>query len=336
MEQPRPFQRKRTLQRRKASPQAQHAPAGIKLLLLRFCSLESLGNATRSGAGGGLKHSAVPAHLGEAQPGRELFRAFPRAAKSGRFQEKADRGVTQPGSLSVARSCPPKHPKSPFIHPFFATSRAIQHVGAALGGKPELMPAPRVGAKGLSVCLSVRGSPHPRRAQKRCSAAAPPALLAAPAFELLPPACSTTGGKKKKKVKTDPRPLCRALSVVSGLQTFPQYGKTSGKPIPLGPAGERRCHASMRVSPGCKRVPENRRTAPKRWISAFSDLFADFSSLWPRVVMCFPGGQPWLHLPAPGAQGRLHPYPRRCCSWGCVRSPAQQGKELGDFFPLGS
>lgn len=176
------------------------------------------------------------------------------------------------------------------------------HVGAALGGKPEPMPAPRVGAKGLSVCLSVRPPVGPRTpAERRSGAQQQPRLHCSQHLHLnccLLPAARLG---EKKKVKTDPKPLCRALSVVSGLQTFPWYGKTSGKPIPLGPAGERRCQASMGVSQGCKRVPENRRAAPKRWISAISDLFADFSSLWPRVVMCSPGGQPWLHLPAPGS-----------------------------------
>lgn len=206
----------------------------------------------------------MPAHLGEAQPGRELFRAFPRAAKSGRFQEKADRGVTQPGSLSVARSCPPKHPKSPFIHPFFATSRAIQHVGAALGGKPKLMPAPRVGAKGLSVCLSVRGSPHPRRAQKRCSAAAPPALLAAPAFELLPPACSTTGGKKKKKSENRSQTPLQSPVRGVGAANLPSVWENIGE---IHPARSRRGTPVPSIDagvPGLQTGPRKQENCPQK------------------------------------------------------------------------
>lgn len=65
------------------------------------------------------------------------------------------------------------HPSTQYRHLFthLLPLPGQYHVGAALGGKPEPMPAPRVGAKGLSVCPSVRPPVGPRTPAERRSGA---------------------------------------------------------------------------------------------------------------------------------------------------------------------
>ena len=86
------------------------------------------------------------------------------------------------------------------------------------------------GSLHISMGPSTHGSPPPLHCRVWGSAALP-ALLATLAFELLLPTCSTTG---EKKITINPKPLCGARPVVTGLRSSPLVQKTPAKPTPVG------------------------------------------------------------------------------------------------------